>query len=242
MPKKASAKPTPPRKRRDAEAARGAILDAAERRLVEGGPSGMRLQEVAAEAGVSHPTILHHFGSREGLVKAVIARTLDTMHENLISAIAASTGEEDQLLRMLDGVYEMLSKGGHGRVLMWLALEGHAIFDTRVRLEDVVTATHSVRQTKLKEKRGARVGREPTQEDTAFTVVLGALALAGASVLGPALFENAGLVGAQTEGDPKRAGGTRGATQASLTRFRSWLAHLLMTHLDTDDASAERPL
>jgi len=35
------------------------------------------LQEIAADVGVSHSTILHHFGSREALVEAVVTRALD---------------------------------------------------------------------------------------------------------------------------------------------------------------------
>src|SRR6478736_553059 len=69
-----SARSKKPRVRRDAETARAAILEATEKRLVHVGPSGIRLQEVAADAGVSHPTVLHHFGSREALVQAVIVR------------------------------------------------------------------------------------------------------------------------------------------------------------------------
>ena len=57
--------------RRTAEETRAAILDAAERRLKASGPASIRLQDVAAEAGISHPAVLHHFGSREGLVQAV---------------------------------------------------------------------------------------------------------------------------------------------------------------------------
>ena len=41
----------PVRKRRTAEVARSAILDAAERRLIAAGPAGIRLQEVAADVG-----------------------------------------------------------------------------------------------------------------------------------------------------------------------------------------------
>ena len=51
------------RVRRTAEAARAAILEAAEKRLAEAGPAGIRLQGVAADVGVSHPTVLHHFCS-----------------------------------------------------------------------------------------------------------------------------------------------------------------------------------
>src|SRR5580693_3024846 len=76
-----------PRRRRTAEQARSAILDAAERRLVADGPGAIRLQEVAKDVGVSHPTVLHHFGSREGLVEAVVARALDSLHGGLLAAV-----------------------------------------------------------------------------------------------------------------------------------------------------------
>ena len=58
----------PKRVRRTAEEAKMMILDAAERRLRELGPAGIKLQELAADVGVSHPAILHHFGSRDRLV------------------------------------------------------------------------------------------------------------------------------------------------------------------------------
>ena len=64
---------TATRRRRSAAETRDAILEAAERRLVDGGPEAIRLQEIAADAGISHPAILHHFGSREGLVEAMVA-------------------------------------------------------------------------------------------------------------------------------------------------------------------------
>ncbi|MBV1885644.1 MAG: TetR family transcriptional regulator, partial [Parvibaculaceae bacterium] len=47
--------------RRTAEEARRLILDAAEKRLAEQGPEGIRLQDIAKDIGVSHPAILHHF-------------------------------------------------------------------------------------------------------------------------------------------------------------------------------------
>ncbi len=45
--------------------------------MAAGGPAGLRLQEVAKAAGVSHPTILHHFGSREGLIQALNLRSVE---------------------------------------------------------------------------------------------------------------------------------------------------------------------
>ena len=61
------AAPPPPKKRRTADEARAAILDAAERILIETGPGAIRLQHVAELVGVSHPTVLHHFGTRDAL-------------------------------------------------------------------------------------------------------------------------------------------------------------------------------
>src|SRR5262245_29549382 len=126
-PARAHAAAKPPRRRRDAAVARADILDAAERRLVASGPSGIRLQEVAADAGVSHPTVLHHFGSREALVKAVIIRALEAIHASLVTAIQRSSGEEAQLTAMLEAVFGALAGAGHARVIVWLALEGYPI-------------------------------------------------------------------------------------------------------------------
>jgi AcrR family transcriptional regulator len=207
--RKPSKKGTAPRRRLDSAAAREVILDATEKRLVVVGPSGIRLQEVAADAGVSHPTVLHHFGSRELLVQAVIARALQAINAALVEAIGASSGDEKQLEAMFESVATALDRTGHGRVIMWLALEGHRIDGAEVRLSDVVGATHALRLTRK------RRGPQPTREDTARTVVLAALALVGGTVLAPTLLENAGLTAANAGPD-----------------FRRWLARLLLQYFD----------
>ena len=56
----------PKRRRLPADEAKTRILEAAQKRLTEGGPDAIRLQDLAADLGISHPAILHHFGSREG--------------------------------------------------------------------------------------------------------------------------------------------------------------------------------
>src|SRR5690606_21428412 len=76
-----ASKPAGKRIRRPAEEARRLILDAAEVRLAAQGPEGIRLQDIARDVGISHPAILHHFESREGLVRALIARTSKQLRE-----------------------------------------------------------------------------------------------------------------------------------------------------------------
>lgn len=199
-----------PRRRLDAEAARKLILDATERRLVRVGPSGIRLQEVAKDAGVSHPTVLHHFGSRELLVKAVIERSVRAINASLVEAIAASGGDESQLESLLENVAAVLERSGHARIVMWLALEGHRIEAAEAHLTDVVDAVHALRMSQTE------CSPRPKRDDTARTVVLAALALFGGALLAPALLENAGL------GD--------GAREAP--KFRTWLARVLIEHLE----------
>jgi AcrR family transcriptional regulator len=195
-----------PRVRRDAETARAAILEATEKRLVHVGPSGIRLQEVAADAGVSHPTVLHHFGSREALVQAVIVRAFQALNADMVNAIRDGI-DSKHLAGMFESVFQVLSKGGHARVLMWLALEGVPAQKHEGRLEDVVVAAQALRTA----QREASGRPAPSVEDTANMIVLAALALAGSAVLGPALFEDAGL----TRPDAGE-------------RFRAWLAEFLL--------------
>jgi len=195
---------TPPRRRRTAEEARSAILDAAEKRLVEGGPGAIRLQEVASDVGVSHPTVLHHFGSREGLIEAVVGRALDSLRAVLVEAVRSSSPADDprQVEAMLDRVFDAL-ESGHGRAFLWLALSGYAPTVDELHVRAVADAVHEVRKERCK----AMGKRVPPAEDTYFTVLLPALALLSLSVIGH-------------EDDPQGP-----------ARFRAWLARLIHSHL-----------
>src|SRR5437868_6232783 len=64
----------PLRRRLSPEASREAALDAARALLVEGGPQAVTLKAVAARIGRTHANVLHHFGSAEGLQRALIER------------------------------------------------------------------------------------------------------------------------------------------------------------------------
>src|SRR5262245_65030111 len=96
MPRARRAAPRPRRQRRTADEARAEILDAAERVLIETGPGAIRLQQVAKLVGVSHPTVLHHFGTREALVEAVVERALQAMQEDVLTAIQRAPRSEER--------------------------------------------------------------------------------------------------------------------------------------------------
>lgn len=98
---------------------RVAILDAALRVLTREGLSGLALEDVATEAGLSRQTLYRHFGSRDALIGAAILREeavlfdvmqqaaddVDELEESLVAAFASgmrwarSHPLLDQLLR-----------------------------------------------------------------------------------------------------------------------------------------------
>jgi AcrR family transcriptional regulator len=57
---------------RDAEATRRAILDAAEEMIAQGGEEGFSIRELCARAGVTAPTVYHHFGDKDAIVRRVV--------------------------------------------------------------------------------------------------------------------------------------------------------------------------
>jgi AcrR family transcriptional regulator len=198
----------PPRKRRSAADARLAILDAAERRLAASGPTAIRLQEVAADVGVSHPTVLHHFGSREGLVEAVVARALDSLHTELLAALPSTTESADATEAMLDAVYEVLVVRGHGRTFLWLLLSGYAPTED-LRVKTLAEAVQAIRTA-----HHAAAGKPaPRFDDTYFTVLVPALTMLAMSV----------SVAATKKKEDERL---------SPPHFRRWLAKLIHEHLD----------
>jgi len=60
------------RRERESDATRRAILDAAGRLLSTVGEPGLNIREVCARAGVTAPTIYHHFGDKDALVDRVV--------------------------------------------------------------------------------------------------------------------------------------------------------------------------
>ena len=142
------------------------------------GPAGIRLQEVAADVGLSHPTVLHHFGSREGLVEAVVARALDSLHAGLLEAVRASPQGTDQLMTILDGVL----RGARPQAATGAPSSGSPSPATRRPWRGCACGRSPRRSTSARAEH--RRGEEPlpTFEDTYFTVLLPALALLAMSV------------------------------------------------------------
>jgi AcrR family transcriptional regulator len=69
------------------------LLDAAIRRLADGGPD-TSFDVIAADVGVTKGALYHHFGSKEGLVEAVYKESVRRHAERVIEASETGTGRE----------------------------------------------------------------------------------------------------------------------------------------------------
>lgn len=198
--------------RRTAEEARRIILDAASQRLAALGPEGIRLQDIAKDVGISHPTILHHFESREGLVLALTQRATEQLRAELFAAFAGRHARDTDMHPILDRVFDVLSRQGHARLIGWMILSG-AIRQSPEQglLRDLTDLIHPMRVEESK----ARGMPAPERDDTLFIVMLGAVAAFGDGLFGPMVRRAAGV------------------SDEALTaeRFRAWFAELLRSRI-----------
>jgi AcrR family transcriptional regulator len=170
---------------------------------------------VARDLGVSHPAILHHFGSREGLMKDLAAHVIEGLETELLRGLALAANEEsaqDVLIR----VFESLGDAGHARLLAWRALAGR----TEGEASGPGDKTHLGALADLVHTRRCAAAAEhgiapPSREDSEFVVRLGAATLLGEGVAG-AVFDQS-LSGAGDAAERRR-------------RFFAWLARLLVSH------------
>lgn len=75
----------------DSAATRRVILDAAEALLESGGEDGLSIRELCARAGVTAPTVYHHFGDKAGVVERVV----DECFADFDRAVAGRTAPSD---------------------------------------------------------------------------------------------------------------------------------------------------
>ncbi len=199
------------KRRLSGEEARARILDTAEEQLRASGPGGLRLDVIAKQIGVSRQAILHHFGTRDGLIAAVVQRALERLHMELAGGLRVLSDRERASGVLVKRAFEVIVEGGYGRLLAWLALEHQPSeldsFAAVGQLATLAQIGHRIREGE----------HGPSDyRDTLFTFVLTTYAMLGSAVFEEGVFRAAGL-----EGD-----------ESAREDFRSWLAGILVSHLE----------
>jgi len=165
--------------RRSPAEARQLILEAAEADMGANGPAGLRLQEVAKAAGVSHPTILHHFGSREGLIQALNLKTVEHLKSVLLKVMSAAPSSSGDAIAPLFAAY----RDGLAQRMVWLMQSGAVAIGPAglPTLDEMVLALQGLRE------RMAGPGVPIDIADTRAIVHLTTIAAFGDAILGKRL-------------------------------------------------------
>lgn len=170
-----------PRTRRSAAEARQRILEVAQLELLRVGPEALRLTDLARQLGLSHPAILHHFGSREGLVAAVVQHSMDALTQQLMAAFQTPNLKRLDRFELIDLVARVCAEGGLARLLAFVLLHNRkrsAPNGGELPLKPLVDAAHELRQ---------RLGHPASYEDTRFEIQLIAVVLLGDAIFGDAV-------------------------------------------------------
>jgi AcrR family transcriptional regulator len=89
------------------------ILAAATRHFSAAGYAATSIQRVASDAGVTRPTLVYHFGSKEGLRDAVIDQLLGHWKDTIPAILTAATSRGDRFQAALDVFLRFFAEEPH---------------------------------------------------------------------------------------------------------------------------------
>lgn len=166
-----------PRVRRSPEASQENILIAAERLLVAQGPQSLRLADVAKAAGVANATVLHHFGTIDGVQAALMEKMIGELVSGILEM---DVPEEPGAARAaaLKHLFDAFEDRGAARLAAWLELtdESRRLRSVREAVQTVIT---------LKMRPDGQSGMEASQIEDAILVSV--ILAVGVGLFGPTL-------------------------------------------------------
>lgn len=176
--------PTARRRRRLPEEARREALQSARSLLLSGGPNAVTLAAVAAELGVTHANLIHHFGSAAGLQSALMASMVADLKTALGAAVERLRTDRGAPLAVINEVFDAFGEGGAGKLAAWIVLSGDLSHLEPVRAE-LLALVEGIR-TKLGDEDGL------ARDRISAAVLLIALSAFGDAMIGPPLREMLG--------------------------------------------------
>jgi AcrR family transcriptional regulator len=170
------------RKRRTPQAAKYAILDAAERRLHDEGPEGVRIQRIAADLGITDAAIHYHFGTREALMDALLRRIGRRLVDDIEATIESWAPDQIDVVALGRLFRRTYADERAARLALWLSLAGWRPKGSGM-LKSLVERVHRARiQAARKAARPA-----PRISDTQYAIALLSAAHMHAAMSGEAL-------------------------------------------------------
>jgi len=158
---------------------RETILDVAERHFGDRGFRGVSTAAIAEDAGISDPGLLHHYGSKEGLLRALLNQRFSLDAPKLRDGVTISTRD---LLALIEGiVIENCERRAGVRLMM--VLLGESISDEHPTHDHFQRRYARVRQILSQHVRDGRAAGEirsdivPEQLATVLIAIMDGLQL-----------------------------------------------------------------
>ncbi|MBF4619483.1 TetR/AcrR family transcriptional regulator [Clavibacter sp. VKM Ac-2873] len=143
---------------------RGEILTAATEHALDNGLDGLTLRGIADSVGVSHATLVHHFGTRDALIAEIVQHVLT----EALSAPAPVADGDDPLRALWTRATDPM---GRRHVRLFAAITGSSLYGQTPLAEAV---THSMRDRTALLARAIEAGGCPASEAEArATLILG---------------------------------------------------------------------
>lgn len=131
-------------RRRDSEATRSSILDAAESVFVERGFAATAMSEIASRASVTKSLIHHHFGSKDALWQEVKRRRLQDYSELQVRSMSEGFPSAERFAEAIRSHFRFLQSNPEWvRLSAWMNLEDERLSEapdpelTRTGLEKI---------------------------------------------------------------------------------------------------------
>lgn len=118
------------------------ILDAAVAVFTDRGFQNASMDAVAERVGVTKPVLYTHFGSKDGLLLACIARARAELLDVTMTAVATADGPEDILRRGTKAFFDYLDEQGPAWMLLYseATVAGEALESIRAQQTDFIAA------------------------------------------------------------------------------------------------------
>jgi AcrR family transcriptional regulator len=104
------------------EAVRTRLLNAAVRVFDRKGYAGASVREVAEMAGFTKPAVYYHFGSKEGLLLAILEQAKREVETAIDKAVARTGTARERILALCDDIYGLFGQN------VPIARVAHAVF------------------------------------------------------------------------------------------------------------------
>ena len=177
------------KRRRTAEEARAIILETAAARLREYGLDGLNITGVAEAAGMTHATLIHHFGSSGDMREALAEKMTNELISDLVKAMDSKVSPAE----LASDVFAALAEGGHAILLAWRAVEGDRAPEDHERVRALFDRLLATTQKVLEVER---------REDLQQIILLVATAAIGYGIAGPVLTDMLGMSEETVQGFP----------------------------------------